>query len=923
MLRKDRIYQYILDQTGIITCEQIQQGYEGITATQLARELDLDRANVSKDLHQLFQENILLKINGKPVHYFPVNKLAQLLDCEITVFQVDSLAVLFRNHKKSKDSFEGIIGKDGSLKAVIKQAKSAMIYPPHGLHTLLTGPTGVGKTMFAEQMFEYAKSMGVFGAQAQFVTFNCAEYANNPQLLLSQLFGYTKGAFTGAAQDVEGLVCKANNGVLFLDEIHRLPPEGQEMMFMLIDKQEYRRLGDNQTRKANVLMIGATTENIVSSLLTTFLRRIPMVIRIPALEERPLEERFQLIEMFFKSEYNQVKKPILVKSGSMQALLGYVCNGNIGQLKADVKLICARGYLESKIKNMETIAIGKHVLSEHVYNGLSNPITFAKTKELIDLLHHEEFVYNEETDLGHIQIKDNEDIYDRINKQFDSYVTKGVSVEEAVANVKLFIEKYIAQLLIEINEEIKEEEELFKFIHPRVYKTVEIALKIAEQKLERTFSKQMYVAFAMHISAILDNNHKHNLLKETIYEVVLDHPNEFVVAKMIKSFLQTELDFEFQEQETIFFTMFLSSDKEARAQEENHIGLLVLAHGNGVATNMADVANTLLHTDHAQALDMSLLERVEDFLIKVEKKVLEIDEGKGVLILADMGSLLSFGDIISLKTGIAVKTLSMVSTPIVLDALRKIVIGDVTLEEIHRDLKIHVPYLGSKLITKKSLNFEKKPTILLTCMSGEGAAVKLGEVLRTTLPIISENGIELIPCNKKSYRNLHLQDKKIIAIVGAVDLKLNEVPYISSQEIILGEGLYQLNAMVMKETGDVLQDQHIPTTILSSLLEDSLIFLNPKKAYDFCLDSFQAIQSLIEIRDHDRILINYMFHVSGMIERLIRRQPLDYHNAQERIKQNNQLFLAIKAALVAIEDAFMIQVSDTELAYLMDIFDTE
>ena len=60
-----------------------------------------------------------------------------------------------------------------------------------------------------------------------FVTFNCADYFNNPQLLLSQLFGHVKGAFTGADTDKIGLVEKANGGILFLDEVHRLPPDGQ------------------------------------------------------------------------------------------------------------------------------------------------------------------------------------------------------------------------------------------------------------------------------------------------------------------------------------------------------------------------------------------------------------------------------------------------------------------------------------------------------------------------------------------------------------------------------------------------------------------------------------------------------------------------------------------------------------------------
>ena len=74
------------------------------------------------------------------------------------------------------------------------------------------------------------------------------------------------------------------------------------MLFMLLDKGEYRKLGANETSKdARVLIIAATTENLESSLLQTFLRRIPMTITMPSLEERSIEERYELIEKFFRS----------------------------------------------------------------------------------------------------------------------------------------------------------------------------------------------------------------------------------------------------------------------------------------------------------------------------------------------------------------------------------------------------------------------------------------------------------------------------------------------------------------------------------------------------------------------------------------------------------------------------------------------
>ncbi|MFU0783112.1 MAG: sigma 54-interacting transcriptional regulator [Thermoanaerobacterium thermosaccharolyticum] len=133
-------------------------------------------------------------------------------------------------------SFKEIIGYDGSLKTQISQAKAAILYPPHGLHTLILGPSGVGKSQLAEAMYNFAIESGMLKSDSPFIVFNCADYADNPQLLMSQLFGYVKGAFTGAESSKAGLVEKADGGILFLDEVHRLPSEGQEILFFYLTR---------------------------------------------------------------------------------------------------------------------------------------------------------------------------------------------------------------------------------------------------------------------------------------------------------------------------------------------------------------------------------------------------------------------------------------------------------------------------------------------------------------------------------------------------------------------------------------------------------------------------------------------------------------------------------------------------------------
>ncbi|NLO88605.1 MAG: sigma 54-interacting transcriptional regulator [Firmicutes bacterium] len=212
----------------------------GVSAGELADRLSMHRANVSSDLNKLCIEGRARKGEGRPVLFYPLGTASGQVAAPASQASV----------------FDDVIGSRGSLVTPIQQAKAAMLYPPFGLHTLILGQTGVGKTMFADLMYRFGKETGRLAIDAPFVSFNCADYAKNPQLLTGQIFGVAKGAFTGADSDQQGLIEKANGGILFLDEVHRLPAEGQEMLFTFIDKGQFRRLGEaGETRTSQVLII--------------------------------------------------------------------------------------------------------------------------------------------------------------------------------------------------------------------------------------------------------------------------------------------------------------------------------------------------------------------------------------------------------------------------------------------------------------------------------------------------------------------------------------------------------------------------------------------------------------------------------------------------------------------------------------------
>ena len=360
MLRKEQVYLKLKELTECTGNISDISGENGYSAGEIADMLGFDRTNVSRDLNALASEGRILKINGRPVRFLIMSGKCKS----------DSDKQIKENADIHEFTFHSLVGAEGSLKSAVQQAKASILYPGNSLNILLTGATGVGKTTFGELIYKYAREKNCINKDGEFIIFNCSEYADNPQLLLDQLFGHVKGAFTGAESEKSGFIEKADGGVLLLDEIHRLTPEGQEMLFMFIDKGMYRKLGESENvRSGNVMLVAATTEDPDSVLLKTFIRRFPMVIKLPALDDRPVEEKYEFIKTFFQIEARGIKMPVEVDEDVMHMLLSYPCAANIGQLRADIQLICARGFLEyvtEKAEDAESIYIEKAMMPQHI-----------------------------------------------------------------------------------------------------------------------------------------------------------------------------------------------------------------------------------------------------------------------------------------------------------------------------------------------------------------------------------------------------------------------------------------------------------------------------------------------------------------------------------------------------------------------------
>src|SRR5437870_8512909 len=203
---------------------------------------------------------------------------------------------------------------------------------PSEANVLVTGESGVGKEVIANLIHHRSRR-----ADRPMVKLNCASF---PQTMIEgELFGYVKGAFTGAMNDFPGMIGEADGGTLFLDEISDMPPDLQTRFLRVLQEREYRPLGSTRTMKADFRLIASTNRSTAQALSENRLRS-DLYYRLNTfqIEVPPLRERRQdippLIALFLKQFAQQLGKPEPdIAPDAFQKLLDYSWPGNVRELQ--------------------------------------------------------------------------------------------------------------------------------------------------------------------------------------------------------------------------------------------------------------------------------------------------------------------------------------------------------------------------------------------------------------------------------------------------------------------------------------------------------------------------------------------------------------------------------------------------------------
>ena len=501
--------------------------------------------------------------------------------------------------------------RNPSLFHQIEQGKAAILYPGDGMHMLLLGETGVGKSLFADLLHKYGIQSGKLAEASPFIQFNCADYAHNPQLLMSQLFGHVKGAYTGAETNKTGLLEKANGGILFLDEIHRLPIEGQEMLFTYIDRGVFRPLGESDTyHHTNVLIIGATTGK-KDALLKTFIRRLPIIIDLPSLRERSIEERHQLFDTFVQQEVDQLGVPMYFSKNALKAFLHYKCELNIGQFKADIRIAFAKSYARFLAVKEDYLRVSSKDLPDYIRAGLLSNAAHRQMWSKYEVTNRQAIQYLPSTaTVTEVSVPSESTIYREMNTRYRELEQNKASAEEIQKAMEHDLKTYF-KLTGEKEQLFCNKENLIALVPDNIIKELEKILRHVTIKTGKVVSDKVFQMMAIHI---------YNLVK--------------------------------------------------RSQQDH-----VIAHGSGIASALCDTANQLLNHEGAIGINARLDEEPQQVFERLVRYIKNHQITDDILLLVDMGSLTTFAGELEKLFPLKAKSIPLVSTMHVLEASRKAMIG--------------------------------------------------------------------------------------------------------------------------------------------------------------------------------------------------------------------------------------------------------
>ncbi|MCB5955053.1 sigma 54-interacting transcriptional regulator [Enterococcus sp. CWB-B31] len=874
---------------------------------EIEKLLKVSRTQASRAANRLVENGLLVKVNTRPVLFLAKETFEQhfKLNLNKEYERVQEIAELIKKVPAER-VFEQMIGWDKSLSEALEQLRTAVYYPGNGLPIMLAGDTGVGKSYFVQVMYEYMIKAGILLFDAPFKVLNCAQYYNNPELLSGFLFGYTKGAFTGAYENHIGLLEEADQGLLFLDEVHRLNAEGQEKLFTFMDKGRFTRIGDIKPYKAKVRLAFATTEKL-QGFLQTFLRRIPIHIYVPNMEERGVMEKRQMLEYLFDKESRKLNQPIEVTPRVMNILMQTHYEGNIGEIENTIKYSCGSAIARNEqtqvkiqFRDLPQKIYARNTKQEQwstfegsnlIFSGSHErrPVS-SRAKELTSFISQVVLLY-ERYDTG-------EETFYELKKQWSQQVTQFMDelvYQDNYAN-HMSLEKFISTTMQEIFREL-------------------------DYQTKFRYDGNFVLFFSHYIYRyVLKGETDQLTLPEGLKQLVTENYQleRGAINKLLPE-VDKRLDLIFNEVDRCMFVLFLSTLEQAEQQAD--LNALILAHGYATASSIANVCNRMLGNATFSSIDMPIEAALSDISEKVRLYIEENLVNRGLIILIDMGSLNMIYDQLKQDIEIPILFIDQLGTLLALEIGNLIQQGKELSEIADRMKEVAAPNV--QLFQPQR---SKQKAIITTCFTGIGTAVQIQKLLYDCLKGIVD--IEIIPTEfhelkENGISSAVIAKYEILAIIGTDDPQVPKANFVFLETIISGEVASEIAEIFQRTLAeeDILEINNRLVKNFSLIrVIDYLTILDTKKILELVEGCIRQLETRLFLELSNARKVAMYVHISCMVERLIRHSEImDFPDLEKFSYEHQKEIQVIQEVFSVLEKIYSVTVPLTEIGYIHNI----
>jgi transcriptional regulatory protein LevR/transcriptional regulator with AAA-type ATPase domain len=865
-----------------IVLEYLQRDYNSehdhkYSTQELSEKIGISRSNISTLLNELVAEKKVKKSPGRPVLYSLVS-----------------------SREKVKDSFSTLIGSNGSLANNIKLAKAAAMYPETGLPMIIIGQRCSGLSAFAEATIDYVQSS--INPSRKVYSFNCKYFNENPEIITHRLF----------EDDGDGisLMQKAKNGILVINHANLLPKTANHWFI-----HELEHSGFARRNTMLICLFNANDSNVQNS----FCQHFAIQIHNPSLQQRPLSERNEFIRQFFLNEAKIIGRKIEISGEIYRSLLLYPCEGNIKQLKNDIKVACANAYVRQFDAKSDVLYVYMQDFSANIRKGL---LRYRANKNEVDRFVNGEnnFVFSK--DGVPAQKSDSQDesstysIYQYIDDKAHSLKRNDMNEEEIHAiisnNIVGDIQNYNEKRLNEMDHSTIE-----KLVDKHIVQLVEDFLNTATERLRRVYSSSTLFGLCLHISALAKHSERKQVLSDQkISEIITNNKKEYELSAAFSDRLEKQLKIKIPPFETALITVYLLQD-EVKDEDIFHPVILVCMHGQSTALSIANTVNYLMGETDVYSYDLNLEKDMNTAYQELEKTMVSIDRGYGILLIYDMGSIKTMAEAIAAEKEINLKCIEMPATLIVLDFARKLKNAK-KIDDVYNDL-IYDFKKSFYLLEESYERYNRKNAIITLCMSGQGGAVIIKNYLEKNLDL---EGCDIIPLAISDHKQLLKKinelkkEKNIICVVSNYDPKLVGIRYIPLNTVLNTD--QQKLEFLLKIDDENNHTEEINYEIIYANLKENLP--------NFDLNAIQRMMPKV-IRSINRKyplstdqVVGLIMHITCAAARIKNNTGSVVNDHKNKIIMNNKrLYNDLHDALAGIEKAYGIKFNEDEMAYIISI----